>query len=137
MKPKSCECSFPLELQNAQAFWPRQPTFGKSNKGEVTQFDLIGQIALQRSDFVAIQRVIQDTGREEVICNIAGWFYELSSTSARVANRVASLSEEIAVLPDATARLQHLPLGPHEQGERLLESLTRRGCFSREQWSRL
>jgi hypothetical protein len=37
---------------------------------------LIGQIALQRSDIIAIHRHLQEMGRDEVICNIAGWFYE-------------------------------------------------------------
>ena len=37
--------------------------------------NLIGPFALQRPDFIAIQRVFDETGCEEVICNIAGWFY--------------------------------------------------------------
>jgi len=37
--------------------------------------NLIGQIALQRSDFIDIHRHFQETGSEEVICNLAGWFY--------------------------------------------------------------
>ena len=37
--------------------------------------NLIGQIALQRSDFIQIQQYFQETGREEMICNLAGWFY--------------------------------------------------------------
>ena len=37
--------------------------------------NLIGQIALQRSDFIQIQQYFQQTGREEMICNLAGWFH--------------------------------------------------------------
>jgi hypothetical protein len=38
---------------------------------------------------------------------------------------------------DAIAQLQHLPPAPHEQRGRLLESLARPGCFSRERSFRL
>jgi len=38
--------------------------------------NILGQIALQCSDVIAIHRYLQQTGRDEVICNIAGWFYE-------------------------------------------------------------
>jgi hypothetical protein len=37
--------------------------------------NLTGQIALQRSDVIEIHRHLQETGRDEVICNIAGWLY--------------------------------------------------------------
>jgi len=37
--------------------------------------NLIGQIALQRSDIIAIHRYLQETGSDEAICNLAGWFY--------------------------------------------------------------
>jgi len=37
--------------------------------------NLLGKLALQRSDFVEIQRHFQDGRRQEVVCGIAGWFY--------------------------------------------------------------
>jgi hypothetical protein len=38
--------------------------------------NVIGPIAVQRSDSIEIHRIFEETGSEEVICNIAGWFYE-------------------------------------------------------------
>jgi len=37
--------------------------------------NVIGPIAIQRSDSTEIQRIFQETGCEEVICGLAGWFY--------------------------------------------------------------
>jgi hypothetical protein len=37
--------------------------------------NFLGKLALQRSDFVEIQRHFQDGRRQEVICGIAGWLY--------------------------------------------------------------
>ncbi len=37
--------------------------------------NLLGPIAVQRSDSIEIHRIFQETGCEEVICNLAGWFY--------------------------------------------------------------
>ena len=34
--------------------------------------NLTGQITLQRSDFVKIERHFQDTGRDDVVCGITG-----------------------------------------------------------------
>jgi hypothetical protein len=37
--------------------------------------NLIGPVAIQRADHIEIHRIFQETGGEEVICNLAGWFY--------------------------------------------------------------
>ena len=51
-------------------------TLRLANRTKERSPNLIGQITIQRSDFMAIQSHFQDTGREEVMCNIAGWFYD-------------------------------------------------------------
>ena len=45
----------------------------KANKTKPRSPDVIGKLRLQRRTFQAIVSDFQDSGGEEVVCNIAGW----------------------------------------------------------------